>query len=107
MKICLQALILVTASLSLTQAAFAQGDAAAGKGKAAACAGCHGADGKGNQALGAPNLSDDIWLYGRSPELIKTSIRSGRQGLMPAQSEQLHASKIRLLTGYVYSLAHQ
>jgi len=71
------------------------------------CAGCHGADGKGNQALGAPNLSDDVWLYGRSPELIKTTIRSGRQGLMPAQGEQLHESKIRLLTGYVYSLAHQ
>ena len=71
------------------------------------CMGCHGADGKGNQALGAPNLSDDIWLYGRSPEWIKTTIRSGRQGLMPAQSEQLHESKIRLLTAYVYSLAHQ
>ncbi|MEZ0152622.1 MAG: cytochrome-c oxidase, cbb3-type subunit III [Candidatus Reddybacter sp.] len=71
------------------------------------CAGCHGVDGTGNQALGAPNLSDDTWLYGRSPELIKTTIRSGRQGLMPAQREQLHKSKIRLLTAYVYSLAHQ
>ena len=80
---------------------------AGGKVFASYCAGCHGADGKGNQALGAPNLSDDVWLYGRSPELIKTTIRSGRQGLMPAQHEQLRASKIRLLTGYVYSLAHQ
>lgn len=71
------------------------------------CAGCHGADGKGNHALGAPNLSDEVWLYGRSPELIKTTIRSGRQGLMPAQSEQLRASKIRLLSSYVYRLSHQ
>jgi cytochrome c oxidase cbb3-type subunit 3 len=71
------------------------------------CVACHGVGGEGNQALGAPNLTDDIWLYGRSPELIKTTIRSGRQGLMPAQSEQLRESKIRLLTAYVYSLAHQ
>lgn len=71
------------------------------------CISCHGVDGKGNQALGAPNLTDDIWLYGRSPELIKTTIRGGRQGLMPAQSEQLREGKIRLLAGYVYSLSRQ
>ena len=71
------------------------------------CAACHGADATGNEALGAPNLRDDIWLYGRSPELIKTSIRSGRQGNMPAQAEQLQDSKIRLLSAYVFSLSHQ
>jgi len=52
MKICLQALILITASLSLTQAAFAEGDASAGKDKAAACAGCHGADGNSYPGMG-------------------------------------------------------
>lgn len=71
------------------------------------CASCHGADASGIQALGAPNLKDDVWLYGRSPELIKTSIRSGRQGNMPAQVDQLHESKIRLLSAYVYSLSRQ
>ncbi len=71
------------------------------------CASCHGTDGRGNQALGAPNLTDDVWLYGRSPELIKTTIRSGRQGLMPAQSEQLREGKIRLLASYVFSLSQQ
>ena len=82
----------------------------AGKGEkvfASFCAGCHGADGSGNQALGAPNLTDNIWLYGGSPEMIKTSVRSGRQGLMPAQDKMLRESKIRLLTSYVYSLSRQ
>jgi len=71
------------------------------------CAGCHGADAGGNEALGAPNLADNIWLYGSSPEMIKTSIRTGRQGLMPAQENMLRESKIRLLASYVYSLSRQ
>ncbi|HAD10051.1 MAG TPA: cytochrome-c oxidase, cbb3-type subunit III [Porticoccaceae bacterium] len=71
------------------------------------CAGCHGADASGNVALGAPDLSDDIWLYGGSPEMIKTSIRSGRQGNMPAQDKMLRTSKIRLLTSYVYGLSER
>ena len=78
-----------------------------GKVYATFCVACHGADASGNQAMGAPNLKDDVWLYGRSPELIKTSIRSGRQGLMPAQKEMLLESKIRLLSSYVYSLSRQ
>ncbi len=69
------------------------------------CAGCHGAEALGNHAMGAPNLADDVWLYGRSPEMIRTTIRSGRQGAMPAQKEQLHESKIRLLSSYVYALS--
>ncbi|MEH6638405.1 MAG: cytochrome-c oxidase, cbb3-type subunit III [Porticoccaceae bacterium] len=71
------------------------------------CTSCHGVDGKGIQAFGAPNLIDDVWLYGRSPEMIKTSIRRGRKGIMPAQIEQLHESKIRLLTSYVYSMSQR
>jgi cytochrome c oxidase cbb3-type subunit 3 len=67
------------------------------------CVACHGADGKGNQALGAPNLSDKIWLYG-SGEAIQESIARGRNGQMPAHKDLLSPEKIHLLTAYVYSL---
>lgn len=69
------------------------------------CAACHGADGKGNQALGAPNLSDEIWLYGSDAQAIKTAITQGRNGKMPAHDEQLSKEEIHLLTAYVYSLS--
>jgi cytochrome c oxidase cbb3-type subunit 3 len=54
-----------------------------GKGKFGACMACHGADGKGNQALGAPNLTDKIWLFGGSAETIMETIRKGRNATMP------------------------
>lgn len=81
--------------------------AAAERGKAAyaACIGCHGADGKGNPALGAANLTDDVWLYGGSPKAIEESIRSGRNGVMPAHEEFLGVAKVHLLSAYVYSLS--
>lgn len=72
------------------------------------CAACHGADGKGNIYLGAPNLTDDVWLYGGSSKQIEFAIRNGRSGKMPAHKEILgsHAeAKIHLLTTYVYSLS--
>jgi cytochrome c oxidase cbb3-type subunit 3 len=69
------------------------------------CAVCHGADGKGNPALGAPNLTDAIWLYDGSREGIAQSIRNGRANLMPAQKDALRTEKIHLLTAYVYSLS--
>jgi len=69
------------------------------------CTACHGADARGNQLLGAPNLTDNIWLYGGSPEIVKHSIRNGRQGKMPAHGELLKDDKIHLLTAYVYSLS--
>jgi cytochrome c oxidase cbb3-type subunit III len=69
------------------------------------CSACHGADGKGNQVLGAPNLTDNIWLYGASPEYVKHTIRNGRNGRMPAQQDLLSPEKIHLLTAYVYSLS--
>jgi cytochrome c oxidase cbb3-type subunit 3 len=69
------------------------------------CASCHGADGSGNQLLGAPNLRDDIWLYGNDLEQVKHAIRNGRNGRMPAFGEQLDSDKIHLLTAYVYSLS--
>jgi cytochrome c oxidase cbb3-type subunit III len=69
------------------------------------CVACHGQDGKGNELVGAPNLTDGIWLYGGKPETIRLTIRVGRNGVMPAQSENLKADKIHLLAAYVYSLS--
>ncbi|MFT6387630.1 MAG: cytochrome c oxidase cbb3-type subunit 3, partial [Cellvibrionaceae bacterium] len=69
------------------------------------CAACHGASGKGNFAIGAPNLSDDIWLYEGSPAGIRQTLRMGRNGVMPAQQDRLREDKIHLLTAYVYSLS--
>jgi cytochrome c oxidase cbb3-type subunit 3 len=81
--------------------------ASAGKAKFALCAGCHMPDGTGNQALGAPNLTNNIWLYGGSPRTIKESIAKGRQGKMPAHSEFLGNAKSHILAAYVYSLSHE
>ncbi len=71
------------------------------------CTSCHGADGKGNVMFGAPDLTNNIWLYGGSQGLIQRSIRNGRNGKMPAHSELLSEDKIHLLTAYVYSLSNQ
>ena len=82
----------------------------AAKGKeaftSAGCVGCHGADGKGMQAIGAPNLTDNVWLYGSSEATIVQTITDGRQNKMPAWKEFLGDSKIKLLAAYVYSLSH-
>jgi cytochrome c oxidase cbb3-type subunit 3 len=69
------------------------------------CVACHGVDGKGNQMLGAPNLTDKIWLYGGEPATIRQSLRNGRNGIMPAQQELLKEDRIHLLAAYVYSLS--
>jgi cytochrome c oxidase cbb3-type subunit III len=61
------------------------------------CAACHGADGSGNPLLGAPNLADDIWLYGGDLETITESIASGRSGVMPSFVERLDDAQIKLL----------
>jgi len=71
------------------------------------CVACHGADGKGNPALGAPNLTDDTWLYGGSLTRISESIAKGRNGKMPAQGDFLGDAKVHLLSAYVYSLSQQ
>ncbi len=71
------------------------------------CVACHGADGKGNTALGAPNLTDDTWLYGGSLTRIAESIAKGRNGVMPAQAEFLGEAKVHLLAAYIYSLSQQ
>lgn len=69
------------------------------------CVACHGVDGKGNTALGAPNLADNTWIYGGSQRAIMQSIAQGRQGRMPPHKEFLGESKVHVLTAYVYSLS--
>ncbi|WJW75637.1 cytochrome-c oxidase, cbb3-type subunit III [Thiohalobacter sp. IOR34] len=69
------------------------------------CAACHGMDGKGNPALGAPNLTDNIWLYGGSPGTVRKTIAGGRNGRMPAHREFLGEDKVHLLAAYIYSLS--
>jgi cytochrome c oxidase cbb3-type subunit 3 len=69
------------------------------------CGACHGADGKGNPALGAPNLTDDVWLYGGGETIIMESITKGRNGQMPAWGEFLGPNKTHLLAAYVYGLS--
>ena len=69
------------------------------------CVACHGADGTGNIALGAPDLTDDSWLYGGSRRSIEKSIVEGRNGRMPAFGEFLGEGKVHLLSAYVYSLS--
>jgi cytochrome c oxidase cbb3-type subunit 3 len=79
------------------------------------CFACHGADAKGNKALGAPNLTDDIWLYGGSENAIVTTVMKGRGtnmvadgvSVMPAHKNLLSESKIHLLAAYVYGLSAQ
>lgn len=79
--------------------------AAAGQGKWAICAGCHGEDGKGNLAISAPDLTDQAWLYSGSETGIMEAIVKGRKGGMPAQLEHLGEAKVHLLAGYVLSLS--
>jgi cytochrome c oxidase cbb3-type subunit 3 len=71
------------------------------------CVACHGPDGKGNPMLGAPDLTDDYWLYGGSQEAIETSIRNGRMGVMPAHKDLLNPERIHVLAAYVYGLSHE
>ena len=71
------------------------------------CAVCHGADGAGNQALGAPNLFDNNWLYGSSQAQVEYSIRNGRNGVMPAWKDVLGPEKVHLVSGYIYSLSNK
>jgi len=71
---------------------------------AANCAACHGDDGKGNQELGAPNLTDAIWLYGSDKATIEAGIYNGRGNVMPAWHTRIDPTTIKALTVYVHSL---
>jgi cytochrome c oxidase cbb3-type subunit III len=91
--------------LSLSGSAHNSVAAQLGKPKFAACAACHGADGKGQQALGAPNLTDKVWLHGWGEQAIINIINNGKLNVMPAQSPRLSAEQIHVLGAYVWSLS--
>ena len=80
--------------------------ASLGKSKFVACAACHGMDGKGNQALGAPNLTDDIWLHGWGESAIVDMVVKGKHNEMPAQKDKLTQAQIAVLASYVWSLSN-
>ena len=69
------------------------------------CVACHGADAKGNPMLGAPNLTDNRWLYGSSEAVIVETVTHGRNNKMPAFGDFLGEDKVHLLTAYVLSLS--
>jgi cytochrome c oxidase cbb3-type subunit 3 len=80
-------------------------DAAAGKKIFAEnCTACHGDTGKGNQELGAPNLTDKIWLYGSDEASLVETITNGRSGVMPAWVDRLDPSTVKAMAVYVHSL---
>lgn len=81
--------------------------AALGKSKFSACAACHGANGKGNPALGAPDLTDDIWLHGYGEAAIIAMVNGGKVNTMPAQADKLTPEQIRVLTAYVWGLSNR
>ncbi len=93
--------------LSLSGTAHDSARAAKGKEKFAVCAACHGPEGKGNQQVGAPDLTNKIWLYGGSVATITETITKGRAGVMPAWKGTLSDAEIHLVSAYVYSLTHQ
>jgi cytochrome c oxidase cbb3-type subunit 3 len=70
------------------------------------CAACHGADGKGNQAIGAPNLTDKIWLHGWGEEAIMNMVNKGKLNIMPAQDARLSEDQIKVVASYVWGLSH-
>lgn len=93
--------------LSLSDSGHDAARAALGKEKFAVCAACHGPDGKGNPALGAPNLTNKIWLYGGGIATIVETINKGRNNHMPAFGELLGEGKVHLLTAYVWGLSNR
>ncbi|MDO9194560.1 MAG: cytochrome-c oxidase, cbb3-type subunit III [Undibacterium sp.] len=92
--------------MSLSNSAHDPIKASLGKSKFAACAACHGADGKGTQALGAPNLTDKIWLYGGGVDNVMETINKGRANQMPAHKSLLTDAKVHLLAAYVWGLSN-
>ena len=92
--------------LSLSKSPHDALKAALGKPKFGACAACHGADGKGNQALGAPNLTDDIWLHGWGENAIVAMVNNGKVNQMPAQEGKLTDAQLHVLASYVWGLSN-
>lgn len=91
--------------LTLSGRKAPKGDATAGQVQFTTyCIACHGPDGRGNTAVGAPNLTDGIWLHGGSAAKVRETIAHGRQNAMPAQETRLGETRVRLLAAYVISL---
>jgi cytochrome c oxidase cbb3-type subunit III len=93
--------------LSLSNAPHDSLRAQLGKSKFTACAACHGNDGKGNAMLGAPNLTDDIWLHGYGEQAIVSIINTGKVNEMPAQQGKLTDAQIHVLGAYVWGLSNK
>ncbi len=93
--------------LSLSNAPHDSLRAQLGKSKFGACAACHGMDGKGNQALGAPNLADDIWLHGFGEQAIVNIINNGKANVMPGQGGKLTEAQLQVLTAYIWGLSNK
>jgi cytochrome c oxidase cbb3-type subunit 3 len=92
--------------LSLSNSPHDSLKASLGKSKFGACAACHGGDGKGNQALGAPNLTDDIWLHGWGENTIVSMVTNGKVNQMPAQAGKLTEAQLHVLASYVWGLSN-
>jgi cytochrome c oxidase cbb3-type subunit 3 len=93
--------------LSLSNSTHDSARAALGKEKFAMCAACHGADGKGNQAIGALNLTDNIWLHGAGEAAIIKRIHEGKNNQMPSQAAKYSPEQIHVLTAYVWGLSNK
>lgn len=91
--------------LSLSGSAHNSVAAELGGPKFAVCAACHGADGKGNRVLGAPNLTDKIWLHGGGEQAIVSIVTKGKQNVMPAQDRLLTPEQIHVLGAYVLNMS--
>ncbi|NDY92161.1 cytochrome-c oxidase, cbb3-type subunit III [Ideonella livida] len=76
-----------------------------GKEKFGACAACHGPDGKGNQAVGAPNLTDKVWLHGWGEAAVIAMVNHGKTNVMPPQASRLTPEQVKVLTAYVWNLS--
>jgi len=77
-----------------------------GASKFAICAGCHGAEGKGNPAIGAPNLTDTVWLHGWGEDVIVAMVTQGKTNVMPAHGTRFTPEQIHVLAAYVWSLSN-
>ena len=93
--------------LSLSNSPHDSVRAQLGKSKFTACAACHGLDGKGNTAVGAPNLTDDTWLHGWGEQAIVNMVTNGKTNQMPAQEEKLTPAQIHVLSAYVWGLSNK
>jgi cytochrome c oxidase cbb3-type subunit 3 len=93
--------------LSLSNAPHDSLRAQIGRSKFTVCAACHGVDGKGNQAIGAPNLTDDTWLHGWGEQAITNMVNNGKTNVMPAQEGRLTTAQIHVLAAYVWGLSNK